>query len=142
MPNFAVIIAAAGKSSRFGASQPRDKKTFQELRGRAVWLRSTEAFLNREDVKQVLVVLSPEDLEWFKDKYRANLTFMAIDIVSGGAERVDSVQNALARVRSDIDFVAVHDAARPLIANEWITNVFEAAADPERLCSRRGSPAP
>ena len=128
MPNFAVIIAAAGKSSRFGAAQPRDKKTFQELRGRAVWLRSTEAFLNREDVKQVLVVLSPEDLDWFKEKYRANLTFMAIDIVSGGAERVDSVQNALARVRSDIDFVAVHDAARPLIANEWITNVFEAAA--------------
>jgi 2-C-methyl-D-erythritol 4-phosphate cytidylyltransferase len=35
--------------------------------------------------------------------------------------------NALARVRADIDFVAVHDAARPLIVKEWITKVFQAA---------------
>jgi len=128
MPSFAVIIAAAGKSRRFGGGQSRDKKVFQELRGRAVWLRTAEAFLNRDDVKQTLLVLNPEDIEWFKDKYRANLAFMDLELVEGGAERVDSVQNALARVRADIDFVAVHDAARPLIAKEWITNVFDAAA--------------
>ena len=42
-------------------------------------------------------------------------------------KHADSVANALARVKSDIDFVAVHDAARPCLANEWIDRVFEAA---------------
>ncbi len=127
MSQFAVIIAAAGKSSRFGSTQPREKKVFQDLRGRPVWLRSTEAFINREEVKQVLLLLSPEDVDWFKDRYKANLAFLDLDIVPGGVERVDSVQNALARVRADIDFVAIHDAARPVIAKEWITSVFNAA---------------
>ena len=39
------------------------------------------------------------------------------------------MRNALARVRDDIDFVAVHDAARPCIANEWIDAVFRAAQE-------------
>ncbi len=43
------------------------------------------------------------------------------------AQRADSIQRALARVKPDIDFVAVHDAARPCLADEWITHVFEAA---------------
>lgn len=128
MPTYAVIIAAAGKSSRFGGGHARDKKVFQELNGRAVWIRTAEAFLGRDDVKQTLIVLSPEDIDWFKEKYRANLAFMDIEIVEGGAERCDSVKNALDRVRNDIDYVAVHDAARPLIAKDWITNVFETAA--------------
>ena len=52
---------------------------------------------------------------------------MGIDVVEGGAERYDSVAKALARVKPDIDFVCVHDAARPCLADEWITRVFEAA---------------
>jgi 2-C-methyl-D-erythritol 4-phosphate cytidylyltransferase len=34
------------------------------------------------------------------------------------------VQNALARVKTDVDFVAVHDAARPLLVKEWIDTLF------------------
>jgi 2-C-methyl-D-erythritol 4-phosphate cytidylyltransferase len=52
---------------------------------------------------------------------------MGVDVVDGGAERADSIQNALARVKPDIEYVAVHDAARPCIANEWITKVFDEA---------------
>ena len=37
-----------------------------------------------------------------------------VEIVEGGSERADTVQNALARVKADVDFVAVHDAARRL----------------------------
>ncbi len=126
MSKFAVILPAAGKSSRFAAQQSR-KKVFVELKGRPVWVRSAEAFTNRDDVVQTLIVVSPEDLDWFKEKYLPNLAFMEIEIVPGGAERSDSVKNALARVRSDVDFVAVHDAARPLIAKAWIDRVFRAA---------------
>ena len=127
MSAFAVILAAAGRSSRFGSTAPRDRKVFRELKGRAVWLRSAEAFVNREDVKQMLVVVSPEDEDWFREKFQPNLAFMEIDVVAGGAERADSVQNALSSVRDDIDFVAVHDAARPLIVPKWIDAIFEEA---------------
>jgi len=125
MPSFAVILPAAGSSSRFG--DPRRKKPFIDLKGRPVWVRSLELFLSRDDVKQALIVLPPDEIDWFKEKFRANLAFMNVEIVAGGKERADSVQNALARVRSDIDFVAVHDAARPMIVKKWIEDVFSAA---------------
>jgi 2-C-methyl-D-erythritol 4-phosphate cytidylyltransferase len=122
MPTFAVILPAAGKSTRF-AVQKR-KKPFVELKGRPVWVRAAEHFLNRDDVSQVLLVVSPEDVDWVKEKFRPNLAFMNVDIVEGGAERFESVQNALARVKTDVDFVAVHDAARPLLVKEWIDALF------------------
>ncbi len=134
MSTFAVILPAAGKSSRFrggaaavlGLGVP-GKKPFQELKGRAVWLRAMEPFMNRDDVVQRIVALSPEDLDWFKEKYRSNLTFMDLTLIEGGTERADTVERALSQVRADVDFVAVHDAARPLLAHEWIDAVFEAA---------------
>jgi 2-C-methyl-D-erythritol 4-phosphate cytidylyltransferase len=125
MASFAVILPAAGKSTRF--SSHKRKKPFVELKGRPVWVRAAECFLNRDDVKQVILVVSREDIEWVKEKFRPNLAFMNIDIVEGGSERFQSVQNALARVPSDVDFVAVHDAARPLIVKEWVDTVFAAA---------------
>ena len=103
MANFAVILPAAGKSSRF--SVQKRKKPFVELKGRPVWVRAAEHFLNREDVSQVLLVVSREDMDWVKEKFRANLAFMNIEIVEGGAERFESVQKALARVKADVDFV-------------------------------------
>ena len=133
MSKFAVILPAAGSSSRFGQkkSDPltghRSKKPFVDLKGRPVWVRSAEVFANRDDVAQVLIVIAPDDVEYFKEKFQANLAFMAVEIVEGGAERMDSVRNALARVKSDVDFVAVHDAARPLIVSKWVGAVFEAA---------------
>lgn len=127
MSRFAVIVAAAGRSSRFGSQSPREKKVFRELQGRPVWLRSVEAFCGRPDVAQTIVVVSPDDLDWFKEKYAPNLGFLDLDIVAGGAERADSVMNALARVQSDIDFVAIHDAARPLVVKQWIDEIFQAA---------------
>jgi len=125
MSKFAVILPAAGKSSRF--VHQRRKKPFAELKGRAVWLRSVDLFVNRDDVVQTLLCLAKDDIEWFKETFRADLAFRNIEIVEGGAERADSVERGLARVRSDVDFVAVHDAARPLLVDAWITAVFDAA---------------
>lgn len=129
MPKFAVIVAAAGRSSRFGSQTPREKKVFRELKGRPVWLRSVEVFADRSDVDQVIVTVSPDDIDWFKEKYAPNLGFRDLDIVEGGKERADSVLNALARVRADIDFVAIHDAARPLLVKPWIDEIFQAAIE-------------
>lgn len=125
MASFCVIIAAAGKSSRF--KDLHFKKPFAILNGKAVWLYSAELFLKRSDVAQVIVVLAPEDREEFNAKFGANIAIHGIDVVHGGAERSDSVQNALAKVRDDVDYVAIHDAARPCIGEAMVDDVFDAA---------------
>lgn len=125
MSKFAVILAAAGKSSRFGDTQR--KKPFIDLKGRPVWVRALEPFQSLSQVVQSIVVVSPDDIEWFREKFRPNLAFLNVDVVAGGKERCDSVQNALAHVKADVDFIAVHDAARPLIVKKWIEAVFIAA---------------
>lgn len=126
MPTYAVILLAAGKSSRF---KDRDKKPFADLDGRAVWLRSLEQFSIREDVAQILIVISPEDKDLFDRRYRANVAFLSMaKVIMGGAERYDSVQNALIQVQQSIDFVAIHDTARACITAEMIESVFAAAA--------------
>lgn len=125
MATFAAIITAAGKSTRFG--DRNYKKPFAMLGGRAVWLHSVDRFQNHRGVKQTIVTVAPEDREDFDRKFGANVAIMGVDVVEGGEHRSDSIQRALERVKSDIDFVAVHDAARPCIADKWIEQVFEAA---------------
>lgn len=125
MPKFAVILPAAGRSSRFG---DREKKPYVNLDGRAVWLRSAELFVNRNDVCQTLLVISPDDQEMFERRYRANIAFMDVKVTLGGAERFESVENALKLLAPDAEYVAIHDAVRPCLASEQIDAVFAAAA--------------
>lgn len=124
MSKYAVIVVAAGKSERFGGAE---KKTFAKLDGRPLFLRSVEAFINREDVCQTILVIAPEDEEQLKDKFGANLAFMGAQLVIGGAERHDSVANGLAAVSEEAEYVAIHDAARPCVSQQMIDNVFAEA---------------
>jgi 2-C-methyl-D-erythritol 4-phosphate cytidylyltransferase len=124
MPKYAVIFPAAGQSSRF---RDKVKKPFANLDGRAVWLRSVEQFINRDEVAQCIIVVAPDDQEMFRSRFGANLVFMNIQIANGGAERFESVANALALVKPEVDFIAVHDAVRPCITESLINDVFARA---------------
>ncbi len=121
MPRFAVILPAAGRSSRFQAAE---KKVFADLDGRPVWRRSVEWFLSRPDICQCIVVTAAEDREMF-------LRFAGdgIQLADGGKERFESVANALALTTAEADFVAVHDAARPCLTAALIDAVFARAVE-------------
>ena len=125
MTKVAVILPAAGRSSRF--ADKHYKKPFAPLAGRAVWLYAAERFLNRADVVQVIVVISPEDREDFNFKFASNIAILGIEVIHGGAERADSVAAALARVKPTAEFVCVHDAVRPCLTDAWIDEIFHAA---------------
>ena len=125
MASFSVILAAAGRSSRF--NDPNYKKPFAVLKGKPVWLYSVEIFQKRADVKQIILVISPEDKEDFLAKFGANIAVMGIDVVLGGSERADSVEKGLAKVDPSCDFVAIHDAARPCINADLVESVFSTA---------------
>lgn len=124
MAQFAVILAAAGRSRRFGDSA--GKKPFVTLQGKPVWLHSAEKFASRPDVKQLIVLVSPEDEPDFQKANAELLKRLNATVVAGGTERMDSVANGIAAVNEQIDFVAIHDGARPCVSIELIENVFDA----------------
>jgi len=126
MAKIAVIIPAAGQSTRFGGIE---KKPFVSLDGRPVWQRSAELFWNRPEVSRVYLVISPEDRDEFRSRFAHMLAFTNAQVVAGGAERFESVANALAELSDDVDLVAIHDAVRPLTPPRSIDAVFQAAAE-------------
>ncbi len=127
MGQFAVILAAAGRSTRFG--DPKQKKIYAELEGRAVWLRALDPFLTHGEVEQIIVAIAPEDRELFDRRYHDKAAFLNLDVIDGGAERSDTVARALERVRPVCRFVAIHDAARPCLTENLVSAVFSAARD-------------
>lgn len=124
MAKYAVILPAAGKSSRF---KDKEKKPFATLDGRAVWLRTAELFISRDNVLQTILVIDQDDEEMVRRRYGANIAFMNIQLCHGGKERFESVANALALIKEEADFVVIHDAVRPCAAPELVNAVFAEA---------------
>ncbi|GIW99157.1 MAG: 2-C-methyl-D-erythritol 4-phosphate cytidylyltransferase [Pirellulaceae bacterium] len=127
MSKFAVILPAAGQSRRF--NHPLAKKVFVSIRGKPLWLYAAEAFCQRADVVQVLLVIAEADKDLFNERFAANAAMWGIQPVIGGPTRAASVRNALEHVTSAAEFVAVHDAARPCLAPAWIDAVFARAVE-------------
>lgn len=132
MSKFCVILPAAGRSTRF--RDMHNKKQFMMLDDRAVWLHAAGPFLQHDDVKQVILVISPEDREDFEIRFGANVTVLGVTVVDGGAERCDSIKNAIARIDPACDFVAVHDAVRPCVTAAKIDEVFRVARKTSAAC--------
>ena len=125
MAKVAVIVPAAGSGERFGAGR---NKIFEKVGGGPMFLKTLEAFTNRNDVCQTLLVVSPNDKNEVVERFGGHLGFLGVSIVEGGATRSQSVRNALAKLSDDAELVCVHDAARPCVAQVWIDAVFDAAA--------------
>ncbi|MDR0522602.1 MAG: 2-C-methyl-D-erythritol 4-phosphate cytidylyltransferase [Planctomycetaceae bacterium] len=127
---FALVLAAAGQSSRFSGKDGTDrtiKKTFVRLGGKPVWLRCVDLFRKQESLAQIIVVVAPEDIGWFRQYYAGEINSMLISVVAGGENRVDSIRRGLMSVSPKVDYVAVHDAARPCVSVQEIAAVLSAA---------------
>ena len=122
---FAVILPAAGRSSRF--KDKNYKKPFMPMANKAVWLYSAERFLSRDDVVQTILVISPEDREDFNSKFGANIAILGIDVVEAGRNGPIRSRPPWPGSNPTADFVCIHDAARPCICDEWIDQIFSAA---------------
>jgi len=126
MPAFAIILPAAGKSTRFGGSV---RKPFVTLAGRPIWQRTLELFHRLPEVRQIVLVLAADEIDDFRQTY-AGLLLLAYDKVTlapGGAERFESVANGLAALHAEIEYVAVHDVVRAMTTEEVVRAVFAAA---------------
>jgi 2-C-methyl-D-erythritol 4-phosphate cytidylyltransferase len=124
MPEFAVIIPAAGRSTRFGG---QTGKLFMPLAGQPVLARTLAVFARRPDVTQIVIAATDQRavhqcIDLLPDAVRSKAR-----ICGGGDSRAASVAAAARLVSEQIDWVAVHDAARPLVSDEVISRVLAAA---------------
>lgn len=95
------------------------------IAGKTVLEHSLDAFVNAPSVAQIVVVMRRDRLE--DAKKLLPKTEKRLSAVAGGVERQDSVRAGIFALRSGISFVAVHDAARPLVTSEQIEMVYAAA---------------
>jgi 2-C-methyl-D-erythritol 4-phosphate cytidylyltransferase len=123
MPTFSVAILTAappGQAVEAGGA-------FVKIDGREALLRSVELFLNREPIKQIQVVVLPDDLEEAKRKYGPHLSFSGVKLIPGGPKWSDQIAAASQRLSPEATHVIVHDGARPLVPYSDIDTVIDAA---------------
>jgi 2-C-methyl-D-erythritol 4-phosphate cytidylyltransferase len=112
------IIVAAGTSERMGFD-----KLFALVSGKPVIAHTIAAFERTECVDEIILVGRADCLGELRKVVEQPTKVK--EIVAGGTERSDSVRAGLDHLNPKSDFVAVHDAARPLVTPEKITRVFE-----------------
>ena len=128
MPRFAVILPAAGAATRFG---PHANKLFAPLKdGLPVLALTLEKVLSRQDVETVVVATPAGGFRSSEDHpaLRGALGDPRVRQCEGGPSRAQSVRNALAQVPESVEWLAVHDAARPLVPPAVIDRTLETAA--------------
>ena len=116
-----VAVPAAGSGERMGGV----RKAFLELAGEPVLLRALRPFLDEPRVVGVRVAL-PADQASSPPPWLRELGPL-VQVVAGGATRSRSVRAAIAALPEDLDVIAVHDAARPLVTTSLITSCIELA---------------
>jgi 2-C-methyl-D-erythritol 4-phosphate cytidylyltransferase/2-C-methyl-D-erythritol 2,4-cyclodiphosphate synthase len=120
-PVISALIVAAGSGERFGGRVP---KQYLPLMGKPVLGWSVEAFQNHPLISDVRVVIHPDHGDYFKN------VSQGITPVIGGSDRQTSVRKGLEALRATKpDFVLIHDAARPLVSDDLITSLCNAAIE-------------
>lgn len=127
----AVIIAAAGKGTRVGGPVP---KQYLKIGGQPVLLKTLKAFESLEAIDSIFIVANDEWIDHCRMLVEDNGIRKVSGIVKGGAERQDSVYNALQelnRAQPGISYVLIHDGARPFVSEDVIMHVVQATVEKE-----------
>jgi 2-C-methyl-D-erythritol 4-phosphate cytidylyltransferase len=128
MPKVFAIVPAAGQGTRIGDAVP---KQYLPLAGKPMMFHAIEVLAAVSRIACVSVVLSPLDRHWgehdwsgFPDKIEP--------VFAGGAHRAETVRNALDHLDprlQPMDWILVHDAARPCIAKELVEQFLDEIGD-------------
>ncbi len=120
-----VLILAAGRSRRLAG---RVRKPFRNLAGIPLYRHSLDLFRAMNEVSQIVLVVPRGELVRMRavvrrlDPQGGRLT-----AVRGGATRAGSVREGLRALPAALRWVAIHDAARPLVTAALARRVFAAA---------------
>ena len=115
---FGAVLLAAGNSTRMGGSR---SKVLEELGGRPALCRSLEVLDRCPLIGEICLVCREQD--------RADMLPLTsglatpVQVVPGGAQRQDSVEQGVEALTGPWEYVAIHDGARPLVTEEVLAAV-------------------
>ncbi|MGH2979220.1 MAG: 2-C-methyl-D-erythritol 4-phosphate cytidylyltransferase, partial [Solirubrobacterales bacterium] len=111
------LLAAAGAGERLGAATP---KALVELAGRPMAAWSLLAFEAAETIDAAVIAAPPQSVTALARLAADVAPGLRAHVVPGGDSRSESVARALAETPEQVEVVAVHDAARPLVTAELL----------------------
>lgn len=141
------ILLAAGQGTRMGGRVP---KQYLEIGQRPVLVHSLELFEKTHLIRQVVLVVGPQEIDRAKEIISRYRFGKVAAVVPGGKERVDSVARGLALLPEDCSWVVVHDGVRPFFTLPLLERVLAAAKkcgaavpgvpvkDTVKICDERG----
>lgn len=127
LPLFWAVIPAAGVGSRMRADRP---KQYLQLDGRTILEHTLDCFLTHPNLRGLVISLAVDDPWW---PSLACASDSRIHRAAGGSERADSVLGGLRQLSElgagAMDWVLVHDAARPNLARADLDCLLSELAD-------------
>jgi len=120
------IVPAAGLGRRMGGS----RKPFLEIGGVPVVVHSLLLLQSIKSIAEIIPAVRPEDIPDMRAMIEQYQITKAVRIAPGGAERQDSIFNALQLVDCNVcGIVLVHDAVRPFADAAMVMRLIDAAAE-------------
>lgn len=117
----AAVVAAAGSSTRMGLD-----KILALVDGRPVLTRSLQV-LRAAGMERIVVGVRPGSAESVRSTALVPYGLDQVTLTDGGPTRSATVRSSLAALPPEIDYVLVHDAARPFCTPSLVRRVLEAA---------------
>jgi 2-C-methyl-D-erythritol 4-phosphate cytidylyltransferase len=124
-----VVVPAAGMGTRMapGHATPNAPKQFLALQGVPILVHSLRAFAAVPRVNAIYVAARKAELSRMSELVSRYDLGSRVRVVEGGANRQESVSNALKTIQAaGEDIILVHDAVRPLITPATIDRTIDA----------------
>ena len=136
MYNIAVILAG-GIGARVGGNTPKQLLPLQD--GKSVLEHAVDAFEQSPHIHEICIVMHPDYIMHAEQMLLANAWQKVRHIIPGGKERWESSVNAIRAFTpytlhpTPITNLLLHDAARPFVSQEIISNVCQALEEHEAV---------
>ncbi|MEM6884709.1 MAG: 2-C-methyl-D-erythritol 4-phosphate cytidylyltransferase [Verrucomicrobiota bacterium] len=132
MKDCSAILLAAGSSRRLGFD-----KILTPLAGRPAFRHAYDVLVTCDEIAQIIIVTREDLVEKFHQHLGGQDPGIPVQVVAGGKERQDSVYAGLKVADTSNRMALIHDAARPLITAELVTQVLQVARETgAAICGR------
>jgi 2-C-methyl-D-erythritol 4-phosphate cytidylyltransferase len=125
MSEIGILIPAAGSGSRMGKNI---NKQFLNLFGKPILYHTIKSFLDWRENLEINIVLAPNEINYFKNNLQPLFSYsdQKLNLIAGGNSRKQSVNNGLKNFSEEVNYVIIHDGARPLVSEILIEKCYQA----------------
>ena len=119
-PYCTALVAAAGSSTRMGGVD----KLMEFLDGVPVLMRTLTALQQADSVDEIIIATRETALVEISNLCKTYGITKCTKVIRGGETRCHSVLLAALEANEDVEYLAVHDGARPLVLPEQVDDLI------------------